>query len=247
MDPLDEGETTFFRRSHDGGEDIEKVVSLKGTMIFATTNAGSDIFKSMGEFSIKETKDMSDEQLLQLWDDTEEQVKTALKNARFKPEVYGRFKTIIPFYALTLATKVEIAEMMLQARVKIFREEFGIEIEFPEAPSWDLIYEDVGRANTIAMYFAVEKQSGKTSDSGGARDIETSIEEFFDSAIKNEMIKEENSQITRYVVKTNGKTNLEQDLAYALADKYGTAQNLESQGKDSRGGKLLVIPQTIAS
>ena len=48
-------------------------------------------------------------------------------------------------------------------------------------------------------------------------------------------------------MKTNGKTNLEQDLAYALADKYGTAQNLESQGKDSRGGKLLVIPQTIAS
>ena len=47
-------------------------------MIFATTNAGSDIFKSMGEFSIKETKDMSDEQLLQLWDDTEEQVKTAV-------------------------------------------------------------------------------------------------------------------------------------------------------------------------
>ena len=247
MDPLDEGETTFFRRSHDGGEDIEKVVSLKGTMIFATTNAGSDIFKSMGEFSIKETKGMSDEQLLQLWDDTEEQVKTALKNAGFKPEVYGRFKTIIPFYALTLATKVEIAEMMLQARVKIFREEFGIEIEFPEAPSWDLLYKDVGKANTIAMYFAVEKQSGKTSDSGGARDIERSIEEFFDSAIKNEMIKEENSQITRYVVKTNGKTNLEQDLAYALADKYGTAQKLESQGKDSRGGKLLVIPHTIAS
>ena len=136
---------------------------------------------------------------------------------------------------------------MLQARVKIFREEFGIEIEFPEAPSWDLLYEDVGKANTIAMYFAVEKQSGKTSDSGGARDIERSIEEFFDSAIKNEMIKEENSQITRYVVKTNGKTNLEQDLAYALANKYGTAQKLESQGKDSRGGKLLVIPQTIAS
>lgn len=97
------------------------------------------------------------------------------------------------------------------------------------------------------MYFAVEKQSGKTSDSGGARDIERSIEVFFDSAIKNEMIKEGNSQITRYVVKTNGKTNLEQDLAYALADKYGTAQKLESQGKDSRGGKLLVIPQTIAS
>ena len=60
--------------------------------------------------------------------------------------------------------------------------------------------------------------------------------------IKDEMVKEENSQVVRFAVRTNGRTNLEQELAYAITKKTGATRNLENAGKDSRAGKLIVIP-----
>lgn len=250
---LDEGRISYFVRPRDGGNEIERPVSLKGTKIFATTNAGHKMFDSMDKYSPEKVKAMTEEDLLEAWASDEIDVAEAIIGDGFRPEVYNRFQDVIPYYPLERKSKVEIARSMIDERVGLFEENYGVTITLPNAKKWGVAYRDVGYADEVSMFFGVEKQQGKGTTNGGARDIEKSIEAYFDYAIKRQMLF--NPNIKRFTIKTNGLTNFEQNTSYEIKRDVALRNGIKKEDFDrtynydfkNRAGKLQVIPYTVMS
>lgn len=127
-------------------------VSFLNTYIVLTTNAGSEIYRTIGEYNVD---DKGSEETMK---DYEKIIETSIKSedgGKFPPELLGRIDAIVPFQPLSRATLSKIMFEKLKAVKLAVKRKHGIDVTID------------GRV----LKFLVEDEARSDSDSGGARDM----------------------------------------------------------------------------
>ena len=170
---LDEGVVTIETLNRENLPEVNQV-SLRNTVIIATTNAGSEIFQNDAMYSQRTINDSADLNNAEI-----EQLKNSLRpfliNAGFKPELLGRFNRIIPYRGLSEAELLKITEMKIENLIKSFRTLRDIEIVMNEPRQWP---SDLYNYFTTDVALDITFVRAKVDDpkSGGARAIATEVE-----------------------------------------------------------------------
>lgn len=139
-------------------------VSFLNTYIVLTTNAGSEIYRTIGEYN---ADDHGSEETMR---DYEKIIETSIKSedgGKFPPELLGRIDAIVPFQPLSRATLRKIMTNKLAEMVNDVRRKHGIHVTVD------------GRV----LEFLVEDEARSDSDSGGARDMVRRMQRFVTTEI----------------------------------------------------------------
>ena len=172
---LDEGLVTFDSINREGVTEVN-TVSLRNSIVIATTNAGSEVFANDARFSQREARgrdeldDVSAAEVEQLY----KSLVQFLQSAGFKPEMLGRFNRIVPYRGLSSDTLLKIAENELESLKHKLLVHKGITVEYSEPQQWP---EDVYNFYTtdVALYVAFIKAKADDPNSGGARAVKREI------------------------------------------------------------------------
>lgn len=200
---LDEGLITFEVINREGFPEVN-TVSLRNSIVFATTNAGADIFANDAKFSMRNLRsgrDIDDVASRAEIDALAKGLRQDLQAEGFRPEMLGRFNRIIPYRALTRETLLEIAQIKLDDLVRKFRDVSGIELVFDPPQQWDpQSYDCFG--TDVAVYVTFERAKADDSNSGGARAIVREIESnVYDSIVDARIANPECDKFRVYVSK----------------------------------------------
>lgn len=139
-------------------------VSFLNTYIVLTTNAGSEIYRTIGEYN---ADDHGSEETMR---DYEKIIETSIKSedgGKFPPELLGRIDAIVPFQPLSRATLGEIMTKKLAEMITDVKRKHGIHVTVD------------GRV----LKFLVEDEARSDSDSGGARDMVRRMQRFVTTEI----------------------------------------------------------------
>ena len=139
-------------------------VSFLNTYIVLTTNAGSEIYRTIGEYN---ADDHGSEETMR---DYEKIIETSIKSedgGKFPPELLGRIDAIVPFQPLSRATLSKIMTKKLAEMIKDVKRKHGIHVTVD------------GRV----LNFLVEDEARSDSDSGGARDMVRRMQRFVTTEI----------------------------------------------------------------
>lgn len=139
-------------------------VSFLNTYIVLTTNAGSEIYRTIGEYN---ADDHGSEETMR---DYEKIIETSIKSedgGKFPPELLGRIDAIVPFQPLSRATLREIMTKKLAEMITDVKRKHGIHVTVD------------GRV----LNFLVEDEARSDSDSGGARDMVRRMQRFVTTEI----------------------------------------------------------------
>lgn len=139
-------------------------VSFLNTYIVLTTNAGSEIYRTIGEYN---ADDHGSEETMR---DYEKIIETSIKSedgGKFPPELLGRIDAIVPFQPLSRATLRKIMTKKLAEMIKDVKRKHGIHVTVD------------GRV----LNFLVEDEARSDSDSGGARDMVRRMQRFVTTEI----------------------------------------------------------------
>lgn len=139
-------------------------VSFLNTYIVLTTNAGSEIYRTIGEYN---ADDHGSEETMR---DYEKIIETSIKSedgGKFPPELLGRIDAIVPFQPLSRATLGKIMTKKLAEMIKDVKRKHGIHVTVD------------GRV----LNFLVEDEARSDSDSGGARDMVRRMQRFVTTEI----------------------------------------------------------------
>ena len=139
-------------------------VSFLNTYIVLTTNAGSEIYRTIGEYN---ADDHGSEETMR---DYEKIIETSIKSedgGKFPPELLGRIDAIVPFQPLSRATLRKIMTKKLAEMITDVKRKHGIHVTVD------------GRVLT----FLVEDEARSDSDSGGARDMVRRMQRFVTTEI----------------------------------------------------------------
>ena len=139
-------------------------VSFLNTYIVLTTNAGSEIYRTIGEYN---ADDHGSEETMR---DYEKIIETSIKSedgGKFPPELLGRIDAIVPFQPLSRATLREIMTKKLAEMITDVKRKHGIHVIVD------------GRV----LKFLVEDEARSDSDSGGARDMVRRMQRFVTTEI----------------------------------------------------------------
>ena len=139
-------------------------VSFLNTYIVLTTNAGSEIYRTIGEYN---ADDHGSEETMR---DYEKIIETSIKSedgGKFPPELLGRIDAIVPFQPLSRATLRKIMTKKLAEMIKAVQRKHGIHVTVD------------GRV----LNFLVEDEARSDSDSGGARDMVRRMQRFVTTEI----------------------------------------------------------------
>lgn len=139
-------------------------VSFLNTYIVLTTNAGSEIYRTIGEYN---TDDHGSEETMR---DYEKIIETSIKSedgGKFPPELLGRIDAIVPFQPLSRATLRKIMTKKLAEMITDVKRKHGIHVTVD------------GRV----LEFLVEDEARSDSDSGGARDMVRRMQRFVTTEI----------------------------------------------------------------
>lgn len=123
-------------------------VTFLNTYNVLTTNVGSSIFQTIGDYAASDTGDGS------AMEDFEAKIESTLRNEKFPPELLGRVDAIVPFQPLSIETKRRIIQNKLDKLVIDVRDKHGVSL-FISKKVLQYLAEDVVKTNT---------------DSGGARE-----------------------------------------------------------------------------
>lgn len=170
---LDEGVVTFESINRENLPEVNQV-SLRNTIIVATTNAGTEVFNNDALFSQRDINDSDDlnnaeiEQLL-------ETLKKHLQAGIFKAELLGRFNRIIPYRSLSEAELLKIAESKIENLVEEFKTFRDIDILLNEPRQWPEDLYDYYTTD-VALDIAMVRATSVDPSSGGARAIAREIE-----------------------------------------------------------------------
>ena len=123
-------------------------VTFLNTYNVLTTNVGSSIFQTIGDYASSDTGDGS------AMEDFEAKIESTLRNEKFPPELLGRVDAIVPFQPLSIETKRRIIQNKLDKLVIDVRDKHGVSL-FISKKVLQYLAEDVVKTNT---------------DSGGARE-----------------------------------------------------------------------------
>lgn len=246
LEMLDEGHVTYFLTPRDTDKEIERVVSLSNTIIFATTNAGAEMFYTT-EKHLGASSTQIREEILNKWAEEKDDLQESLMAEGFKVEMLNRFSYIAPYYALTKKAKVEIVQRVVQKLLDELRNDYEVEVDLPTPKDWGGNYKEYGIVNSVIMYLSIEMQQGDTAKSGGARNVHRVVRDMLADPIKLLVLE---SGVKRLRVKTNGKCGFEQNTLYRKkweeAKQYGiTDEQFEeeySQYNDHKAGRLEIEP-----
>ena len=178
---LDEGIVTFETMNREGNLEVNHV-SLRNTIIIATTNAGHEIFDNDAKFSQRDSdteEEVNRSEITRL----QQALRSHLITAGFKPELLGRFKRRVPYRSLSEAELLEIAETKINNLVTTYRDLKDIELIIDPPRQWP---EDTYNYFTtdVALDITFIRARASDANGGGARRINDEIEEN----LKDELI-----------------------------------------------------------
>ena len=170
---LDEGIVNFEVENREGQIEIHKV-SLRNTIVIATTNAGHEVFQNMAEFaqdndgfSLSNTAKSQYEQL-------RNSLNNHLKMVGFKPEMLGRFDRIIPYRNLTENVMIEICDAIIDNYFDKLLKLKGIKIE--RAPKVEAVINNKRElVNDLSAFITKIRARSEDSTAGGARQLKRAI------------------------------------------------------------------------
>lgn len=170
---LDEGIVNFEVENREGQVEIHKV-SLRNTIVIATTNAGHEVFQNMAEFaqdndgfSLSNTAKSQYEQL-------RNSLNNHLKMVGFKPEMLGRFDRIIPYRNLTENVMIEICDAIIDNYFDKLLKLKGIKIE--RAPKVEAVINNKRElVNDLSAFITKIRARSEDSTAGGARQLKRAI------------------------------------------------------------------------
>lgn len=175
---LDEGIVSFDTENREGNIETNHV-SLRNTIIIATTNAGVKVFQTNARYSkINGKEDASekpnDEQKAEI-DNILKDLREELLALGFKPEMLNRFNRIIPYKGLSNTTFAKIADSKLEKLANQFKTLYGINVLTNEKMDWPKeTYDCYG--TDVAVYISFVKAKADNPSSGGARSIHHNIQ-----------------------------------------------------------------------
>ncbi|WP_018119431.1 AAA family ATPase [Corynebacterium mastitidis] len=173
---LDEGVVFYDVLNREGATETN-YVSLRNTIIIATTNAGADVFANDARFSQRSitgkslNEDVSDAEMDQLMG----VLRPELQAQGFKPELLGRFSRIAAFRGLEEAALLRIAEREISRLQKEIKELKNIEIICEEPHQWPKDVYDYYTTD-VALYITFVRAQSTDPNSGGARAIAREID-----------------------------------------------------------------------
>lgn len=189
---LDEGIVHFDTVNREGMTE-PNFVSLRNTIVIATTNAGSGVFDDDAKFSQREIMSYGSNKDVEAAE--VDQLMTALRSnliaGEWKPELLGRFSRIIPYRSLSSDILVQIAESGLRSLFTKFELQRGIKIEMDAARQWP---KDTWNQYTtdVALYVGLVKNRATDSKAGGARAVRREIESSVTDAIVDAVMENPN-------------------------------------------------------
>lgn len=173
---LDEGIVNYETRNREGNIEVNSV-SLRNTVIVATTNAGADVFDNDARFSQREAtgKDELSVMTEAEMDQLQQQLRRNLIETNFKPELLGRFQRIVPYRSLSTATILEIADKQLDDLFTKLESLRGITITHNDPVDyWSDNYPY--KTSDLSLYISAVKTNATDSKAGGARAVRREIE-----------------------------------------------------------------------
>lgn len=170
---LDEGIVNFEVENREGQVEIHKV-SLRNTIVIATTNAGHEVFQNMAEFA----QDNDGFSLSNTAKSQYEQLRNSLNNhlklVGFKPEMLGRFDRIIPYRNLTENVMIEICDAIIDNYFDKLLKLKGIKIE--RAPKVEAVINNKRElVNDLSAFITKIRARSEDSTAGGARQLKRAI------------------------------------------------------------------------
>lgn len=159
-------------------DENNREVSFKNAYIIMTTNAGSEIFKNIAQYSSSDTGDGS--KLVRYNKLIRRSIQETTGDNRFPPELLGRIDCLVPFQPLSRETLRKIADTKLKKLAKDVFDKHGVKVN---------IHKDV-------VKYLVDDNADTQTDSGGAR------------AIVSKMDSEVTMEIARYVNLHKGASSI---------------------------------------
>ncbi|MBK3589422.1 ATP-dependent Clp protease ATP-binding subunit, partial [Streptomyces sp. MBT57] len=132
-------------------DDNNREVSFLNTYIVLTTNAGSEIYKSISQYAADDTG--SGKQLREYEKLIRRSISSTTGDNRFPPELLGRIDAIVPFQPLSLPTQQKIVRKKLRQMVQEVYVKHGVRVD----------------VDSRVLRYLIEDKGDTDSDAGGAR------------------------------------------------------------------------------
>lgn len=183
-------------------DENNREVSFLNAYIVLTTNAGSEIYKTIAQYAVDDTG--SGKELKKYDKLIRQSISSTTGDNRFPPELLGRIDTIVPFQPLSEETKKKIVETKLKALIEEVALKHNVQI----------LYED------RVIKYIVEDNLDTDSDAGGARGAIAKLEAEVTTAVARFINKYPNTYRIKLVVKgemmSENKTQLESSAYIAI-------------------------------
>jgi ATPases with chaperone activity, ATP-binding subunit len=139
-------------------------VSFLNTYIVLTTNAGSEIYRTIGEYN---ADDHGSEASMREYEKVIEESIKSTDGGKFPPELLGRIDAIVPFQPLSRSTLRKIMMKKLSALKADVKRKYGIDLTIDKR----------------VVDFLVEDESRSDSDAGGARDMVRRMQRYLSTEV----------------------------------------------------------------
>lgn len=203
---LDEGRVVFSTTNREGREEVNQV-SLRNTIVIATTNQGSDVFDDDARYSVR-SDDLNDQESPRDKADISNLMNVLrdnLKSAGFRPELLGRFDRIVPYRGLAERTLLRITERALHDLATKFKATHDIELVYDEPKQWPSDRFDYWTFD-VALFIAMIRASADDPSRGGARLIQREVKSEVQDTVIDAVI--ENPGFTRFHVGVSENSSL---------------------------------------
>ncbi|MGR3850283.1 hypothetical protein [Enterococcus faecium] len=151
-----------------------------------------------------------------------------------KPEVINRFGRIVPFWALSEQTLLEIAYNEMLKSAELVRKHLNIDLRLP--PRKERVYGQNFYADDLSMHLVFDMASQEDSKSGGARNILHLVESEFEEAITEAIITYPNAKIFDVKLSEAGAFEGKGDSNAEIIAKPSVAESKENKIVFSIGG-----------
>ena len=199
---LDEGVVTFEMENREGNVEVNQV-SLRNTIVVATTNAGSEIFNNDAKYSQRDVGSsalLNNAEIQRL----QQALRPYLIASGFKPELLGRFNRIIPYRGLSESELLQIAESKINNLIKSFKNLRDIDLELSEPRQWPADLYNYFTTD-VALDITFIRARADDPSSGGARSIQREIDDNLRDEIVDAIIDNPNCQRFRLDVSRESK------------------------------------------
>ncbi|WP_329104436.1 AAA family ATPase [Streptomyces sp. NBC_01439] len=132
-------------------DDNNREVSFLNTYIVLTTNAGTEIYKSISQYAADDTG--SGKQLMEYEKLIRRSISSTTGDNRFPPELLGRIDAIVPFQPLSLPTQQKIVRKKLRQMVQEVFIKHNVRVD----------------VDARVLQYLIEDKGDTDSDAGGAR------------------------------------------------------------------------------